>query len=301
MIYITAGELYTDIDAFSCAIAYSYLLNQKGIENKVYLPGVLNASVTNTVKSWNLKFETQIQVKQEDKFIIVDASESSHIAKPANDNNIIEVFDHRYGFADHYNNLLGDKSKIEMVGACATLIWEEYKKQNIEIDSLNANLLILAIVSNTLDFKSSVTTPRDLKSFEELLQFIDMPLNWKENYFKEQSEYIEKNPKQAVLEDTKNISSDLVFAQIELWSGYEFLNKNKLEIKEALESLDNPKWMISIPSISEGVNYIYTESDYIKDLLKKIIEIDFNGDIGKTSKLWLRKEIREKILKLNML
>lgn len=299
MIYITAGELYTDIDAFSCAIAYSYLLNQKNIENKVYLPGVLNASVTDTVKSWNIKFETKINLSESDKFIIVDASEPSYLAKPANDNNIIEVFDHRYGFADHYNKLLGEKSKIELVGACATLIWEEFKKENIQIDSLNANLLILAIVSNTLDFKSSVTTDRDIKAFEELLAFIDMPLGWKENYFKEQSEYIEKNPREAVLEDTKNVSSDLVFAQIELWNGYDFINKNKLEIKEALESLANPNWMISVPSINEGINYIYTESDYIKDLLKKIIEINFDGDIGKTSKLWLRKEIREKILKLN--
>jgi len=298
MIYVTAGETYTDIDAFSCAVAYSYLLNQKNIENKVYLPGPLNASVTDTIKSWNIKFETQIEVTNNDRFIAVDVSEPSYIAKVVNDNNIIEVFDHRYGFIDHFKELLGDKSKIELVGACATLIWEEYKKDNIKIDLLNANLLILAIVSNTLDFKSSVTTNRDIKAFEELLQFINMPSTWKEDYFTEQAEYIEKNPKLAILEDTKNISNEFVFAQIELWNGFDFINNNKEVIKEALEGLGNPNWMISVPSISEGVNYIYTESEYIKSLLNQIIEIEFNNNVGKTKKLWLRKEIRAKILKL---
>ncbi len=298
MIYVTAGELYSDIDAFACAVAYQCFLKQKNIESVVYLPGPLNASVTNTVKSWNIKFETQINYKEGDKFIAVDVSEPTHMAKLVNDDNLIEVFDHRYGFIDYYKNLLGDKSKIELVGACATLIWEEYKKDNILIDSLNANLLILAIVSNTLDFKSSVTTERDINAFNELLKFIDMPSSWKEDYFKEQTEYIEKNPGKAILEDTKGIVNDIVFAQIELWNGLEFLNKNIVEIKETLESLNNPNYLLSIPSISEGINYIYTESDYIKDLLNQIIDIKFEGNMGKTSKLWLRKEIRAKILKL---
>ena len=298
MIYVTAGETYTDIDAFSCAVAYSYFLSQKNIENKVYLPGPLNASVTDTIKSWNIKFETQIKVTDNDKFIAVDVSEPSYIAKVINDNNLIEIFDHRYGFINHYKELLGDKSRIELVGACATLIWEEYKKDNIKIDSLNANLLILAIVSNTLDFKSSVTTPRDIKAFEELLELINMPSTWKEDYFTEQAEYIEKNPKLAILEDTKNISNEFVFAQIELWNGFDFINNNKEVIKEVLEGLGNPNWMISVPSISEGVNYIYTESEYIKSLLNQIIDIEFNNNVGKINKLWLRKEIRAKILKL---
>lgn len=298
MIYITTGELYTDIDAFACAIAYSYLLNQKNIENKVYLPGPLNVSVTDTVKSWDIVFENKITPSTEDKFIVVDVSEPSHIAKLANDSNIIEIFDHRYGFIDYYENLLGEKSKIELVGACATLIWEEYKKQNIAINSLNANLLILAIVSNTLNFQSSVTTSRDTEAYDQLLEFIDMPSNWKENYFNEQAKYVEKNPRQAILEDTKDTVGEILFAQIELWNGSDFITKNKKEIKEALESLDKPNWMISVPSISEGVNYIYTESEYIKNLLNKVIEIEFDNDIAKTNKLWLRKEIRAKILKL---
>ncbi len=301
MLYITSGQSWTDIDAFACAVAYSHLLREKGIENKIYLPGVLNSSITNSILELGIDFEKQISITKEDKFIVVDVSEPEQIANGVNENNIIEIFDHRYGFVDHWKNVLNEKSKIEMVGACATLIWEEYKKENIEIDFLNANLLILAIVSNTLDLKSSVSTDRDLLAFEELQEFIDLPTNWKENYFNEQTKSIEENPVKAIVEDTKGIVSDITFAQIELWSGESFIEKNQKEIKETLENIGNKNWMISVPSISEGINYIYTESAYLKDLLSKVIEINFDGDIGKTTKLWLRKEIRTKILKLNML
>ncbi len=301
MLYITSGQSWTDIDAFACAIAYGNLLNKKGIENKIYLPGVLNSSITNSILELGIDFENQISIREDDKFVVVDVSESSHIASGVGENNIIEIFDHRYGFEDYWKNLLGEQSKIEMVGACATLIWEEYKKENIKIDSLNANLLILAIVSNTLDLKSSVAVDRDLLAFKELQEFIDLGANWKENYFNEQTKSVEEDPVKAIVEDTKGIVSDITFAQIELWDGENFIEKNKEEIKKTLEDIGNKNWMISVPSIKQGVNYIYTESNFLKDLLSQIIEIKFNGDIGITEKLWLRKEIRAKILKLNML
>ncbi len=299
MIYITAGELYTDIDAFACAVAYGYLLKQKGFDNKVYLPGPLNASITDNIKSWNISFETEIKPVESDRFVIVDVSEPSHVAKVANDNNIIELFDHRYGFQEHYETLLGNKSKIEMVGSCATLIWEEYKKSGVMIDSINANLLIIAIVSNTLDFKSSVNNERDVNAFNELQEFIDLPENWKEEYFNEQAKYIEENPEKAIKEDTKIILDNIVFGQVEIWDGSSFIKNNKENAKKALQSFGKEDWMLSVPSISEGVNYIYTESDKLKNLLQEIIDIKFEGYIGVTSKLWLRKEIREKIIKLN--
>ncbi len=301
MLYITSGQSWTDIDAFACAVAYSHLLREKGIENKIYLPGVLNSSITNSILEWDIDFETQISIMEEDKFVVVDVSEPAQIASGVNENNIIEIFDHRYGFVDHWKNVLNEKSKIEMVGACATLIWEEYKKEKIEIDFLNANLLILAIVSNTLDLKSSVTTDRDLSAFKELQEYTHLPKSWKEDYFNEQTKSVEENPIKAIVEDTKGIVSDITFAQIELWNGANFIQKNQKEIKETLENIGNINWMLSVPSIKEGINYIYTESDFLKDLLSQIIDIKFDGDIGKTTKLWLRKEIRTKILKLNML
>lgn len=302
MIYVTAGDLYTDIDVFACAIAYSNLLKRKGLDSVAYLPGPLNASVTKLVKGLNPVYEISVEIKEEDRFVIVDLSNPAHIVKDVDVSKVIELYDHHiHGFQDFWEKAIGDKAKIERVGSCATLIWEEYKKFNIKIDSLNANLLIIAIVSNTLDFKSSVTNERDIVAFEELKEFIDLPENWKEEYFNEQSKFVLENPTKAIKEDTKVILDNITFGQIEIWNGSDFIKNNKGIAKEVLESFGHIDWMLSVPSISEGINYIYTESEKIKVLLNQTISVEFKDNIGITNKLWLRKEIREKLLKLNNL
>jgi len=47
---------------------------------------------------------------------------------------------------------------------------------------------------------------------------------------------------------------------------------------------------------AEGKNYIYTESQNIKDNLSKLIDAKFEKNLGVTKKLWLRKEILKKML-----
>ena len=70
------------------------------------------------------------------------------------------------------------------------------------------------------------------------------------------------------------------------------------KLKSAMETFGHPDWFLSAPSISEKKNYMYTESDKVKELLPKIMNITFNGNIGVTDNLWLRKEVRKKLLEM---
>lgn len=303
-IVITAGDPFTDIDVLGCAVPYSELLTLEGKDNEVVLPGFFNSSITPTVRNWGLKYLTK-PTEENSSVVIVDVSEPSYVSKFVKEEQIIELYDHRFGFQDLWKSKLGENAHIELVGACATLIWEQYKKRGFadKISSLSANLISIAILSNTLNFGASVTTERDIIAFEELKKYIDMSSNWQETYFSDVEEDVFKDIKQAIVSDTKTlnipgINFPIVMGQLELWNGNEFLSKNKEEAKRALETFDQPDWFLSIPSISEKKNYIYTESKKVKELLPKIITITFTGDIGVTDKLWLRKEIRKKLLEL---
>ena len=53
-IVVTAGQTFNDIDVLACAIAYSELLLLEGKKSEVVLPGPLNNSVTNIIRSWGL-------------------------------------------------------------------------------------------------------------------------------------------------------------------------------------------------------------------------------------------------------
>ena len=301
---ITSGETFADIDVLACAISYSGLLTIEGKPNEVVLPGILNSSITPTIRSWNLKYRTQPS-DAVSPVVIVDISELEHVAKFVHPEKIVEVYDHRFGFQDFWKEKLGNNSHVELVGACATLIWEEYKKRGFadKISPLSANLLTIAILSNTLNFGSTVTTERDIKAFDELKKYINLPDDWEKLYFIEVEKDIYKDVGHAIANDTKTFVLDtvpfpVVMGQMELWDANSYLREHKAETKTALEKFSHPDWFLNIPSISEKRNYIYTESEKIKSLLSKIIDVTFDGDVGITDNLWLRKEIRKKLLEL---
>jgi inorganic pyrophosphatase/exopolyphosphatase len=301
---VTAGETFTDIDAFACAIAYTELLRLQNIHAEAVFPGILNHSITPTIRSWNVPYKTAPSFKKYDT-VVVDVSEPAHVAKCAPLDSIKEVYDHRYGFQDFWKEKLGNNAHIEPVGACTTLIWEEFKKRGFEakISTTSANLLVMGTVSNTLDFGAQVTDKRDIRAFEELQKYSDLDSNWKEVYFREQEEVVAKEPAQSILNDTKalvipGLGFTLAMGQMELWDSKSFMEQNIEEIKKALRSVKSDEWFMSLPSISEKRNYLYTESVKVKELLTKLIGASFNGHVGVTKKLWLRKEVRKKLFEM---
>ena len=106
------------------------------------------------------------------KYVLVDISDPNHMEPFVTLENVAEVYDHHYGHEQLWKEKLPHSTYIERVGACATLIWEKFKENafHSSISTLNANLLYTAIFANTLNFKSQVTSDRDLLASEELLK-----------------------------------------------------------------------------------------------------------------------------------
>lgn len=297
-IVITAGEDFVDIDILACAIAYDELLKKEGKDNVVVLPGEFNKSITSDVKKWITRPAKKLESKDV-SFVIVDISQPEHLAKFVETRRVIELYDHHFGYEKVWQKIINGKIKIEPVGACATLIWEEYKKRGFanQISQVSARLIVTAIISNTLNFKASVTDKRDIKAYEELKRIAKLPRNWIEKYFEEQEASVFKNPQKEIINDTHvekfpNLDEKLIIGQIELWDSRKFINDFKSDIKKALESYKKPLWFLTSPSISEGKNYIYCESEKVKKLLKEKLDVKFKKDIGTTKKLILRKEIK---------
>lgn len=301
-IAVTGGEQFTDIDVLACAIVYAELLRLEGKAAEAVLPGVLNSSCTKMVRSWPLKYRTSPS-DDVSGYVVVDVSEPAYIAKHATPEKIVEIYDHHFGFQDIWRERLGAHAHIEHVGACATLIWEEYKKRGHadRISPLAADLLAVAIVSNTLNFGAQVTDPRDIAAFEELKPFVTMPASWPARYFTElQEENQHGDVEENIKNDTKTIAApgraQIVMGQMELWDGREFIPTHKAAIGRVLGGFGVEDWFMSVPSISERKNYLYAPSQKMRDLLARLVGASFTGDIGETDRLWLRKEIRRKML-----
>src|SRR3989344_1441560 len=167
---ITTGEAVVDIDAYACVIALGDLYNLQG-KSYLSIVGPLNHSVTAKVLAFPTNYSQTYSQNKNDRFILVEFSEPAYIPKfITNESRICEIFDHHFGYEKYWKEKIGDMAHIEKVGACATLIYEEYEKAGLsnKISVTCANLLYTAIVSNTLNFKSFVTDKRDTHAFEKI-------------------------------------------------------------------------------------------------------------------------------------
>jgi len=301
MIVVTSGIKYTDIDGLASAIAYADLLKLQGKKALAVLVGPLNHSVTKTVRYWGLDYANNFHDLNND-FVLVNISEASHFPTFVNQNRIIRILDNHYGFEKFWEERLSKESIIEPVGSCATLIWEQYRKTGLKdkIKTVDACLLAAAIVSNTLDFKANVTKLKDIAAFKELEPKIGMEEGWIRQYFEEQEDKILEDVMDAVIRDTKvqhipNLKMDVVAGQLEFWDARLFMENNRKDVKNALESFDSENWFFVCPSIEEGKTYLYSENETIKNLLSKAMRTSFHGDIAETNKLYLRKEVLKNI------
>lgn len=294
---VTTGQAFADIDAVACVIAYAELLRLEGRTAEAYFPGTLNNSVTPGVRAWGLDYQTEPSTTDAE-FVVMDVSDPKYIAKAATAGTITEVYDHHPGFEAYWEERIGERSHIELIGACATLIWEEYEKRGKagEISTVSARLLMAAILSNTLNFGAIITHERDRRAFDTLWKKCDLPDSWIASYFAEQEASVRGNVVQTIQDDTKvfelaNVPFPFTIGQLELWDGSRFLRRESAAVKSALESFGHPHWIMSIPSLSERKNHFYTEHPEVKALFERGLELKFAGDYATSDRLWLRKEI----------
>src|SRR3989338_2413616 len=101
-----------------------------------------------------------------DEVILVDASDLNGLEGKISAEKVIEIIDHRkIHEADKFSKA---KAQIELVGAAATLVAEKFIQNKVDISKESATLVYGAIISNTLNFKGSVTTDRDKVAAEWL-------------------------------------------------------------------------------------------------------------------------------------
>jgi inorganic pyrophosphatase/exopolyphosphatase len=296
-IVITTGQAFADIDAVACAIAYAELLTLEGKSSEVVLPGTLNNSVTDSVRSWGLEYVTT-PTYPDAEYVLVDVSDPAHIADCAKHGTVTEVYDHHPGYELYWQEKIGERSHIEPIGAAATLIWEEFKRRGHAktISPKSAQLLAIAILSNTLNFGAVITHDRDRLAYAELQAIAPLTSEWVAQYFTEQEQAVVKDVHQSIISDTKvfvppTLPFTLTIGQLELWDGSSFLSAHTDTISSALESFGHDHWIMSIPSLSEKKNHFYTKSEGVKNLFSRGLGITFEDDLATSPRLWLRKEI----------
>ena len=169
---IIYGHKNPDTDTICSALAYAELKTLLGEDVEARRLGELNEETKFVLDYFDVKAPELIDNISGKKVILVDHNEFSQSVEGIQDAQILEVVDH-HKFANFQTNE-ATKIKTEPVGCTSTIVYSLYKEAKVEVDKTNALLMLSAILSDTLLFKSPTCTSRDVEVAKELAKIANV-------------------------------------------------------------------------------------------------------------------------------
>ena len=141
------------------------------------------------------------------KIILVDHNEKSQAVDGMEDANILEIIDHhRLGTVETITPVF---FRNQPLGCTATIIYQMFQEQNVEIPKQIASLLLAAIVSDTLMYRSPTCTHVDKAAAEHLAQIASVDVeNLASEMFSAGSNLSSKSAEEIFYQDFKKFSVD---------------------------------------------------------------------------------------------
>ena len=160
------GHRTPDSDSIVGAISLSYLKNQLGEDCIPARQGDISAETEFILEKFDGKLpELKTSVAGETVYI-VDSTDKIHFQDDIDEATILGIFDH------HKLGDLTTSTPLEMwvrpVGCSNTVIKEAYDYYGVEIPKNIAAMMMMAILSDTVIFKSPTCTKVDTKAVKEL-------------------------------------------------------------------------------------------------------------------------------------
>ena len=164
------GHKNPDTDTICSAIAYADLKKQLGIDAEPIRLGQINGETQFALTTFNAEVPRLVEAvaSEVNSVILVDHNERQQSANDIADVRVLEVIDHhRIANFETSDPLY---YRCEPVGCTATILNKMYKENGKEIKKEIAGLMLSAIISDSLLFKSPTCTPEDVAAARELAE-----------------------------------------------------------------------------------------------------------------------------------
>jgi len=168
------GHKNPDTDTIASAIAYSYLKNKLGETTEAVALGEPNSETQFALDYFNMEAPRVVSTvaNETDAVILVDHNEKHQSVDDLDEVKVVEVIDHHrianFETADplYY--------RAEPVGCTATILNKLFKEHQIDISKEIAGLMLSAIISDSLLFKSPTCTKEDVEAAKELADIAEV-------------------------------------------------------------------------------------------------------------------------------
>lgn len=165
-VFVT-GHKNPDTDSICSALSYAALKQAQGVEAVAVRLGEVNKETQYALDYFQVEVPEQIaSVEEKQAVMLVDHNEPAQSVDGLDKAELLEIVDHhRLGGLNTANPIF---VHIEPVGCTATIITKMFDCQKVELPKKIAGLLLSAIVSDTVLFKSPTCTEQDKAAAEKL-------------------------------------------------------------------------------------------------------------------------------------
>ncbi|UTE77370.1 manganese-dependent inorganic pyrophosphatase [Rossellomorea sp. KS-H15a] len=164
------GHKNPDTDTITSALVYADLKSKIGMDVEPVRLGAVNGETQYALDYFKVDAPRLVEkvAAETETVILVDHNERQQSAEDIEDVRVLEVIDHHrianFETADplYY--------RAEPVGCTATILNKIYKEKGVEVTKEMAGLMLSAIISDSLLFKSPTCTDEDVAAANELAE-----------------------------------------------------------------------------------------------------------------------------------
>ena len=165
---LVMGHKNPDTDSICSAISYANLKKEIGFEVEAVRLGTISKETQFILDYLNMDAPRLIEsVNSGDQIILVDHNEAGQSVDGRDNATILEIIDHHkidLKTSDPIN------LRFETVGCSSTIISKIYEEKGVAITKEMATVMLSAIMSDTLIFKSPTCTEEDVKQGKKLAE-----------------------------------------------------------------------------------------------------------------------------------
>ncbi|MBM7717429.1 manganese-dependent inorganic pyrophosphatase [Bacillus thermophilus] len=234
------GHKNPDTDSICSALVYADLKTKLGENVEAVRLGPINGETEYALNYFNVEAPREVNTvaNEAKKVILVDHNERQQSADDITEVQIAEVIDHhRIANFETSDPLY---FRAEPVGCTATILKKMYEEHGVEIEQKIAGLMLSAIISDSLLFKSPTCTERDIEAAKELAAIAGVDVEaYGMEMLKAGADVSGKSVDELLSQDAKQFQmgqAKVEIAQVNA-VGVEDVLVRKAEIEEALEKV----------------------------------------------------------------
>ncbi|MFE8702634.1 manganese-dependent inorganic pyrophosphatase [Cytobacillus sp. FJAT-54145] len=234
------GHKNPDTDSICSAIAYSELKNKLGLDSEAIRLGEINGETKYALETFGAEVPRLVEAvsSEVNSVILVDHNERQQSANDLDQVKVLEVIDHhRIANFETSDPLY---YRAEPVGCTATILNKLYKEHGIEVPKNIAGLMLSAIISDSLLFKSPTCTEQDVAAAKELAEIAGVDADqYGLEMLKAGADLSDKTIEQLISLDAKEFqmgTKKVEIAQVNAVDVNDVLSK-QTEIEEALNKI----------------------------------------------------------------